>query len=124
MNRRSEKDEEVVAQAMKVRLTLLLNLAACDLKTENYQQAVEKCGAVLAAEPENQKAMYRKGVALANLGSFTEARESLKGALQLVDKEDVATQRDIRRELQKVRERVQGQKDKERELAQRMILGS
>merc|ERR1712032_1146856 len=49
MNRRNEKYEEVCTQAQAVRLILLLNSAACDLKTESYLHAVQKCSEVLAA---------------------------------------------------------------------------
>lgn len=39
----------------------LLNLASCALKLQRHGDAVQYCGDVLAAEPDNIKALYRRG---------------------------------------------------------------
>lgn len=59
-----------------LRLTLLLNRAACDLKRCRYQRCLEDCAAVLAFRPKDVKAFYRTGLAHVALRNFREARDA------------------------------------------------
>ena len=63
--------------------TLMLNLAACQLKFQQYPLVVRNCTRVLSMEPENVKALYRRGQALTMMNDFDGAREDLTKAKKL-----------------------------------------
>jgi FK506-binding protein 4/5 len=60
----------------KLKVTLWLNLALCELKTENYTRAINYCERVLKVEETNLKALYRKGQALEACGQWAAARNA------------------------------------------------
>ncbi|CAK0885843.1 unnamed protein product [Prorocentrum cordatum] len=64
-----------------------------------------------------QEAREARGVARAQLGMHEEAVADLRRALQLTDPADAGTVRDVRREIDRVRGLVEGQKSREREMA-------
>ena len=66
-----------------LRLVLLLNLAACQLKFQHNHHAAINCSKVLDLKPDNVKALYRRGQALTNMNDFDKAREDLLKARQL-----------------------------------------
>jgi len=121
MSHRTAQEEGVRAQAQTVRLALLLNLAAVGLKEEDWPATVDSCSQVLAKDPDSQKALYRRGVARGHLGRHEEAMADLRRALQLTDPADAGTVRDMRREIDRVRGLIEGQKSREREMAKRMM---
>ena len=47
----------------QTRISLLLNLSACKLKTADYPAAIEHTSAVLEVDPNNTKALCRRGQA-------------------------------------------------------------
>ena len=63
-----------------LRVALLLNLAACQLKLYLSPQALENCSRVLASRPDCTKALYRRGVACMNVGDLEQAWEDLQAA--------------------------------------------
>ena len=63
-----------------LRVALLLNLAACQLKLDRSPQALENCSRVLASRPDCTKALYRRGVACMNVGNLDQAWEDLQAA--------------------------------------------
>uniref|UniRef100_A0A7S2SNF2 Uncharacterized protein n=1 Tax=Mucochytrium quahogii TaxID=96639 RepID=A0A7S2SNF2_9STRA len=58
-----------------VRVPLLLNSAACALKLKNGDQVVEFCEQVFKLEPDNLKALYRRGQAYVLLSKLEKAKE-------------------------------------------------
>ena len=56
-----------------VQLSLRLNSAACALRAERHEQALEHSEAALALAPNSTKALYRRGQALRALGRLGEA---------------------------------------------------
>ena len=66
-----------------LRIVLLLNLAACQLKLEQYGNARENCTKVLELEPDNVKALYRRAQALSSSKDFDRARTDFLRAKQL-----------------------------------------
>lgn len=61
-------------------LTSNANMAACQLKLGQYKDVVKLCTAVLIKEPDNVKALYRKGVAEVHLMNYDEGLQNLKEA--------------------------------------------
>ena len=66
-----------------LRVALLLNLAACQLKLGQNSHVVDNCSRVLAREPSNVKALFRRGVASKNIGDLDQAWEDLLAARRL-----------------------------------------
>ena len=80
-------------QASKV--PYLLNLAQCELKLGELYACIEHCGEVLAIDPDNVKALFRRGRARATVWEVDGARQDLERAAQL----DSGVRNDVRREL-------------------------
>lgn len=62
---------------------LMLNLAACQLKFQQYPLVVSNCTRVLEMESDNVKALYRRGQALIMMNDFDRAKEDLTKAKKL-----------------------------------------
>ena len=62
---------------------LMLNLAACQLKFQQYPHVVKNCNRVLEIEADNVKALYRRGQALAMMNDLDGARADLMKAKKL-----------------------------------------
>merc|ERR1712176_487931 len=95
-------DSEVMKQAAEVCMALLLNIAACNLKAQDWERAARCCTQVLDCDKDNSKAWFRKGVALSHLGQPEEAIADLEKALALTDPSDRATQGHIKQEISRV----------------------
>jgi len=78
----------------EVRVSLHLNSAMALLKLEQWEKALASSKAALDVQPENVKALYRKGVAGARLGRVDGAVVDLQKALKLEP-----ANRDAKREL-------------------------
>eukprot|EP00271_Cylindrocystis_brebissonii_P016983 TRINITY_DN4234_c0_g1_i1.p1 TRINITY_DN4234_c0_g1~~TRINITY_DN4234_c0_g1_i1.p1 ORF type:complete len:206 (-),score=54.85 TRINITY_DN4234_c0_g1_i1:358-975(-) len=72
-----------IAMANAVRFPCHLNLAACALKRGRYEDAISNCSVVLAEEPANVKALFRRGKARAALGQSDAAKKDLSQANKL-----------------------------------------
>ena len=68
----------------------LLNRAACYLKLGHSLAAVADCNAVLLAQPESVKALFRRGQAFANVGNLARAKTDLTAAAKLSPKDAVS----------------------------------
>ncbi|XP_070828504.1 FKBP prolyl isomerase 16 [Chaetodon trifascialis] len=77
----SVKAEEEEVQDYRVKC--LNNLAAAQLKLEQYNEALNTSRDVLALEPNNVKALFRTGKLLSDKAEYKEAMEVLKKALKL-----------------------------------------
>lgn len=67
-------------QMVKLRAALLKNQAACGLKLGLKRLSLRAASAALAIDPEDEKAWYRKSLALEALGNSTEAAEAFHKA--------------------------------------------
>mmetsp|Transcript_89526 Transcript_89526/g.187034 ORF Transcript_89526/g.187034 Transcript_89526/m.187034 type:complete len:374 (-) Transcript_89526:195-1316(-) len=122
LSHRTDDEDEICNQAQSVRMALLLNSAACDLKQKQYSQAVDICSEVLLREPSNLKAKYRRGIAASYLGNHEQANDDLRSVLHVAEQQnDTATIRDARRELARVKNLVEAEKQKDKSLAKKMM---
>ena len=94
------------------------NISASHLRVQEYTSAKKACDSVLKVDPNNVKALFRKGKVLIAENEFEEALELLKKANSL-DPEN----RLIRRELQVARQKCGESREKERSMYQRMVGG-
>ncbi|KAI8470001.1 MAG: hypothetical protein J3K34DRAFT_421882 [Monoraphidium minutum] len=79
-----EKDgPEVRAQLKDIRKSVLLNLAAVELKRGSFREAQRHTSKVLETDPSNVKALYRRAQALVGLQELLEAERDVKVALDM-----------------------------------------
>ncbi|VDK85012.1 unnamed protein product [Litomosoides sigmodontis] len=74
----TSRGEEMKIEATDIALKCYTNLAACILKGQNrteldFLRAVEYCDKVLSVQPSNEKALYRKGLALSKVNMYEKA---------------------------------------------------
>uniref|UniRef100_A0A2K6VFZ5 Uncharacterized protein n=1 Tax=Onchocerca volvulus TaxID=6282 RepID=A0A2K6VFZ5_ONCVO len=74
----TSRGEEMKTEATDITLKCYNNLAACILKGPNrtesdFLRAVEYCDKVLSMQPSNEKALYRKGLALSKANMYEKA---------------------------------------------------
>ncbi|CDJ42772.1 hypothetical protein ETH_00032030 [Eimeria tenella] len=93
------------SDAIAVSVQLSSNSCMCCLKLERWQQAITAANQVLATEPKNPKALYRRAVAKSNLGELSDAKDDLMAVIA-IDKANA----EARKELQKIREKIQAAK--------------
>lgn len=86
----------------KLKLRMYLNIAACNIKTKDYEAAVASCNEALKLDPYNVKALYRRARAVAlpiNSGveEFRAAIADLKQISEVIDPAHAPTLRELRR---------------------------
>nr|XP_033810884.1 peptidyl-prolyl cis-trans isomerase FKBP8 [Geotrypetes seraphini] len=74
---------EEESELMDAKVKCLNNLAASQLKLDHFEAALKSCSLVLEHQPDNIKALFRKGKVLAQQGEYAEAISILKKALKL-----------------------------------------
>uniref|UniRef100_A0A8C1QI16 peptidylprolyl isomerase n=1 Tax=Cyprinus carpio TaxID=7962 RepID=A0A8C1QI16_CYPCA len=75
------KEQQQAIQAFL--LVAHLNLALCFLRLREYSQTVENCNKVMELDPENEKALYRRGEARLLRNEFSMALIDFKQVLQV-----------------------------------------
>lgn len=113
-----EKDASDIGEEMKQRgravyLALRLNSAQACIKDSCWADAAEHSTRVLSIEKDNAKALYRRGVACANLdteGRLEQARTDLTHLAQLEP-----SNREARERLQQVKERLKEVRKREKD---------
>ena len=69
-------------EAAVLRQKCSLNLASCYLKLNENSKCVQQCSEVLQSNPEDRKALYRRGQAYSALKAYPAAVADLGGALE------------------------------------------
>ncbi|GJP31863.1 hypothetical protein CLOM_g15441 [Closterium sp. NIES-68] len=100
--------------ANAVRLPTLLNSAAAHLKLNNYNETIGLCTMVLSEEPDNPKALFRRGKARHALGQIESSMADIKSAAKwapgdaAIARELAALKRAEREALEKQKEMFKG----------------
>lgn len=110
--RRDESSDEI----NDLWIRCLNNLAAAQLKVEQYHEALDSAREVLKCDPDNVKALYRCGKVLLIIDEIDESVQLLQRACELSPDEKA-----ISSELQKALRKQNQNKKSEKELYQRMI---
>ncbi|KXZ44311.1 hypothetical protein GPECTOR_69g404 [Gonium pectorale] len=84
-----------------------LNLSSCYLNLKQFGKCVEQCNQVLTGEPDNLKALYRRGQAHMGSGAWLEAAGDLERALRLAKETDPSQTQPIRDKLQEAKDQAQ-----------------
>uniref|UniRef100_A0A8C4TEL4 peptidylprolyl isomerase n=1 Tax=Erpetoichthys calabaricus TaxID=27687 RepID=A0A8C4TEL4_ERPCA len=107
---------EEEAELLDIKVKCLNNLAASQLKLEHYEMALKSCNQVLEHQPDNIKALFRKGKVLALKGEYSEAIAMLRRTLKLEP-----SNKTIHAELSKLVKKHSEQKDKEQAMYKKML---
>jgi len=75
--------EEIKEKQQKSKLLCMLNRAAANLKLGNNDEVIDDCSFVLSVQPENKKALTRRGTAYMNKKEYEKANQDLTAALKL-----------------------------------------
>lgn len=67
--------------AAAVRMKCMLNLASCHLRLNKYDACISECSQVLQTDPDNMKALYRRGQAHLAVQNNVAAVSDLRRAL-------------------------------------------
>lgn len=108
----SQEEDEL----LDVKMKCLNNLAASQLKLDHYEAALKSCNLVLEQQPENIKALFRKGKVLAQQGEYSEAIAILRKALKLEP-----SNKTIHAELSKLVKKHADQKNVESAMYKKML---
>ncbi|XP_069505388.1 peptidyl-prolyl cis-trans isomerase FKBP8 isoform X2 [Ambystoma mexicanum] len=107
---------EEEAELLDVKVKCLNNLAASQLKLDHFEAALKSCNLVLEQQPDNVKALFRKGKVYAQQGEYSEAIPILKRALKMEP-----TNKTIHAELSKLVKKHTDQKNEESAMYKKML---
>ncbi|CAH1267646.1 PPID [Branchiostoma lanceolatum] len=97
-------------------LPCMLNTAACRLKLQQYEKAIEDCNAVLEVDSDNAKALYRRAQGHSGMGDEDKAIADLQKAQQLQPNDKA-----ILAELKKIKAKMEAYKKKEQQTYAKMF---
>lgn len=106
-----EEDGDInnIAGAKEIVIACKLNSAQCHINLTTYTYAIDKCNYVIKLEPNNIKALFRRGVSRCHIGNPEEAVNDFNKVLEL-DPENNAT----KVELVKAKKQINDVKKKEK----------
>jgi len=93
------------------------NLALCALREKKYRDCVERATWVLAAEPQNAKALFRRGTAAAGLGLDLEGALRDLEAAELLQPDDAG----IKKEIARVKDQMRAARKAEKAMFKGML---
>uniref|UniRef100_A0A3Q2PVB3 Peptidyl-prolyl cis-trans isomerase D n=1 Tax=Fundulus heteroclitus TaxID=8078 RepID=A0A3Q2PVB3_FUNHE len=109
-------EEEEQKKLEPTAVSCFLNTAACKLKLQLWEEALESCDEALELNQENTKALFRRAQAWQGLKEQNKALADLKKA-QGIAPEDKA----IINEMKKVQLKIQEEKEKEKKIYAKMF---
>ncbi|KAK7077406.1 Aryl-hydrocarbon-interacting protein-like 1, partial [Halocaridina rubra] len=80
---REKPNDEDWLKLNEMKMPLLLNYSQCQLLQGEYYSVIEHCTTVLSSDPDNVKALFRRGKAYVKVFSPAEARSDLDKAASL-----------------------------------------
>lgn len=110
------KFKEKMKELLNLRAAAFNNLAAAQMKTEAFDQALKSVNSSLQICPDNVKALFRKGKILTEKGEVSDAIDAFKAALSI--QPDSST---IRNEINKLAVKRKQEIAVEKKLYQKMM---
>jgi len=105
---REKPGEEEWEQLLQLKIPLLLNFSQCKLSNGEYYAVIEHCSEVLQHQPDNVKALFRRGKAHVGAWNPQEAKADFEAVIQL----DNSLTKACRKEISDI-ELLEKMKDKE-----------
>jgi FK506-binding protein 4/5 len=103
--------EEERKEVDALKLPILLNLVACQLKTEDYGNAILNASKALDIDTANVKALYRRAQAYSRKNDWDNAKADLSEGLKLAP-----NNKELRQELDLLKKNMAAYKDKEKQM--------
>merc|ERR1712136_441158 len=110
-----EEGDEAGARARACHIAVNSNAAMCKFKLGEHDVCIRLCDGVLAVDPHNVKALYRKALALRALDSVDDAEATLRLAAEWD-----AGNTQVTKELADIARTRKMHEDKEKQLARKM----
>ncbi|XP_056142879.1 peptidyl-prolyl cis-trans isomerase D [Lampris incognitus] len=110
------EEEEIQKKMESTALSCILNTAACKLKLQLWQEALDSCTEALELDQSNTKALFRRAQAWQGLKDYDKAMTDLKKA-----QEGAPADKAISNEIKKVQLKVKEQKEKEKKIYAKMF---
>ncbi|KAM9331455.1 peptidyl-prolyl cis-trans isomerase FKBP8 [Gastrophryne carolinensis] len=107
---------DIEAELLDVKIKCLNNLAASQLKLDHFEAALKSCNMVLQQQPDNIKALFRKGKVMAQQGEYSDAIAILRRSLKLEP-----SNKTIHAELSKLVKKHADQKSVETAMYKKML---
>ncbi|CAG9860350.1 unnamed protein product [Phyllotreta striolata] len=117
-NEKSEILDSDLQSILEDRISVCNNMAAAQIKMENYNAALSSLQIVLKCQPNNVKAHFRKAKVFIGKNDLSTAMKCLLKAKELAPNDA-----EIQKEIAKVTKLLDKQKTSEKELARRMFNG-
>ncbi|XP_012256693.1 AH receptor-interacting protein [Athalia rosae] len=111
MLKEKPNDEEWL-DLQKMKVPLLLNFAQCKLLNNEYYAVIEHCTTVLKSEPDNVKALYRRGKAHIGAWNEKEAKEDLERVAELDPSLRTVVDKELNNFQVAIREKEKSEKNK------------
>ena len=114
------EQKSLIRELIRLRATAYNNLAAAQIKSEAFDQALKSVNSSLDLNPDNVKALFRKSQILNERGDLIEAIECLKSALRL---EPIGTpeSRRIQQQISILAAKRKAEVAKEKKMYRRML---
>ncbi|KAL3878321.1 hypothetical protein ACJMK2_030684 [Sinanodonta woodiana] len=109
-----EEDDDEIDK--KQTISLYLNLAACNIQLQKYDEALNNCNEALGIDEDNVKALFRRGQAQNALKNWDVALGDLQRAAELEPND-----KGIRKEIEKVKRARDAYKTEEKKLYAKMF---
>lgn len=116
MLREKPKDEEWSALAQQ-KVPLLLNYSQCKLLEKDYYRVIECCTEVLSYDPNNIKALYRRGKGHIGAWNPVKAEEDLKRCISL----DPSLSQTVMKEINALKDKIKFHEDKDKSNYRRLF---
>lgn len=87
--------DSLLQQFKTLRVQCHLNLAACNLKKEDFRNVIIQCNDALEVDGKSVKGLYRRGQGYVKLGKYDKARADFAKALEL-EPENKAAAKEVR----------------------------
>ncbi|OMJ74576.1 hypothetical protein SteCoe_26475 [Stentor coeruleus] len=108
-------DEEDINETSRelrmIKVQLYSNLAICDIKAENWSEAIKNCNEALKLDPNNIKILFRRGTAKSNFGLLDEALKDAQRGLELEP-----NNKDFKQLQAKIKEKAKKEKQEEKKM--------
>eukprot|EP01004_Peranema_trichophorum_P002252 NODE_1330_length_2008_cov_55.236605_g1026_i1.p1 GENE.NODE_1330_length_2008_cov_55.236605_g1026_i1~~NODE_1330_length_2008_cov_55.236605_g1026_i1.p1 ORF type:complete len:621 (+),score=155.77 NODE_1330_length_2008_cov_55.236605_g1026_i1:86-1948(+) len=114
----SDMDPKTKLESHNLKVVLYSNLAACDIKQKRWDDAIEHASRVLSLQPNNTKALLRRGKAYRELDKWNEAKSDL---IQVLETQGAPEIPEARNELKVLNEKIKAQDDRDRKLYSNMF---
>ena len=99
-----EVSEEEKQEINPLKISFYLNIAACQIKLENFEYAVTNCTKALEMDNKNAKALYRRSVANLELNNLDKAKEDIVAGLKIESENNA-----FKKQLQKLESKLEEQ---------------